>query len=388
MLAKIKGVIISEIPYKESSKIINVFTSEGIIGIIAKGAYKPKSIYVNLTSKLTYGIFHINKRVGLSSLIEVDVVDSLKNIKKDLYKISYASFITDLSVQVYNHDNDSKIYDLYIASLLKINDGFDPLVISNILELKLLDFLGIRPIIDKCSVCGNSNDIVTISSYKGGYVCKNCLNNDIIVNVKTIKLIRMFYYVDIAKISKLDISDNIKEEINRFLDLYYDRYSGLYLKTKEFLNKLNNFQEVIVLSDYKYIIIPILTVIISQVIKAIIETIHTRKFSLERLFNGSGGMPSSHSSLVISLLTLIFIDFGVDSIYFAICLIFGLIVLYDAMGIRYEKGKQAEVLNEISRKIDLPGIKFLKEKIGHKPIEVLGGIITGILLALILNNFF
>ena len=63
-------------------------------------------------------------------------------------------------------------------------------------------------------------------------------------------------------------------------------------------------------------------------------------------------------------------------------------VLYDAMGIRYETGKQAEVLNEISRKIDLPGIKFLKEKIGHKPIEVLGGIITGILLALILNNFF
>ncbi len=140
------------------------------------------------------------------------------------------------------------------------------------------------------------------------------------------------------------------------------------------------------MSDYKYIIIPILTVIISQLIKAIIETIRSGKFSLERLFNGSGGMPSSHSSLVISLLTLIFIDFGIDSIYFAICLIFGLIVLYDAMGIRYETGKQAEVLNEITKKINLGSIKFLKEKIGHKPIEVLGGIITGIVLALILNS--
>ena len=140
------------------------------------------------------------------------------------------------------------------------------------------------------------------------------------------------------------------------------------------------------MNDYKYIIIPILTVIISQLIKAIIETIRSGKFSLERLFNGSGGMPSSHSSLVISLLTLIFIDFGIDSIYFAICLIFGLIVLYDAMGIRYETGKQAEVLNEITKKINLGSIKFLKEKIGHKPIEVLGGIITGIVLALILNS--
>ena len=112
------------------------------------------------------------------------------------------------------------------------------MVISNILELKLLDYLGIKPIIDRCCICGNINDIVTISSYKGGYLCKNCLDNDVIVNIKTIKLIRMFYYLDIAKISKLDISNNIKLEINRFLDLYYDRYSGLYLKSKDFLKKL------------------------------------------------------------------------------------------------------------------------------------------------------
>lgn len=142
------------------------------------------------------------------------------------------------------------------------------------------------------------------------------------------------------------------------------------------------------MSDYKYIIIPILVVIISQIIKTIIETIKEKKFDIGRLFNGSGGMPSSHSSLVISLLTLIYIDYGISSIYFAICLIFSLIVLYDAMGIRYETGKQAEILNEITRKIDLKGIKALKEKVGHKPIEVLGGIIAGVILAFILNNFF
>lgn len=240
MLAKIKGVVISEIPYKETSKIINVFTSDGIIGIIAKGAYKPNNKYINLTNKLTYGVFHINKRIGLSSLIEVDIVDNLKNIKKDLYKISYATFITDLASQVYKHDNNSIIYDLYIASLLKINEGFDPMVISNILELKLLEYLGIKPIIDKCYLCGSSSDIVTISSYRGGCICKNCLNNDKIVNIKTIKLIRMFYYVDISKISKINITDNIKKEINSFIDDYYESYAGLYLKSKEFLNKLGS----------------------------------------------------------------------------------------------------------------------------------------------------
>lgn len=240
MLAKIEGVIIRETPYKDTSKIINVFCSEGIIGIIARGACKPKSPLFNFTSKLTYGVFHINKRVGLSTLIEVDVIDNLKIIKKDLIKISYASFITDLVGQVYNHEENNSIYKLYIDSLKKINEGFDPLVITNILELKLLEYLGVLPTLDKCVICGNTHDIVTISSYKGGYICKNCLNNDIIVNTKTLKLIRMYYYLDIGKISKLDISDNIKKEINAFLDEYYDRYSGLYLKTKAFLNKIGS----------------------------------------------------------------------------------------------------------------------------------------------------
>lgn len=240
MLAKVEGVIISEIPYKETSKIINVFTNEGIIGILARNAYNPRSHLANFTSKLTYGIFHINKRVGLSTLIEVDIVDSLKIIKKDLFKISYASFITDLVGQVYKHEENNNIYKLYIESLKKINEGYDPQIITNILELKLLEYLAILPTLDKCVVCGNTHDIVTISSYKGGYICKNCLKNDIIVNTKTIKLIRMFYYVDISKISKTDISENIKKEINTFLDEYYERYAGLYLKTKSFLNKIGS----------------------------------------------------------------------------------------------------------------------------------------------------
>lgn len=142
------------------------------------------------------------------------------------------------------------------------------------------------------------------------------------------------------------------------------------------------------MSDYKYLLIPVLSVIISQVLKTIIETVRYKKFNINRLFNGSGGMPSSHSTLVISLVTTIGLNQGITSIYFAISLIFSLIVLYDAMGIRYETGKQAEVLNKLTKEINFKDFVSLKEKIGHKPIEVLGGIISGIIIALILNNFF
>ena len=140
------------------------------------------------------------------------------------------------------------------------------------------------------------------------------------------------------------------------------------------------------MEEYKYVLIPIISIIAAQILKTLIETISTKHFSLERLFNGAGGMPSTHTTAVISLTTLMYIDYGITSELFAICLIFSLIVMYDAMGIRYETGKQAEIINVLAKKANLKeSFVLLKEKIGHKPIEVLGGIIFGIMLATLLN---
>ena len=242
MIRKIEGIIVSEVDYKESSKIINIFSPNvGVIGVLARGTKKIKNNLSGVTSKLTYGYFHIDyKENKLSTLMEVDVIDGFRNIRRDIDKISYASYLVELSSMAYRHDSSVDIYNLLIASLKKINEGYDYEVITNILELKLLTYLGIKPVIDSCVNCGNKNDIVTISSYKGGYLCKDCARDEVIVNIKTIKLLRMFYYVDINKISRIDVSDNIKKELNRFIDDYYDRYSGLYLKSKSFLRNLQN----------------------------------------------------------------------------------------------------------------------------------------------------
>ena len=98
-------------------------------------------------------------------------------------------------------------------------------------------------------------------------------------------------------------------------------------------------------------------------------------------------MPSTHSSFVSSLTTLVYLEYGITSIYFAICLIFSLVIIYDSMGVRYEAGKQAEVLNDIVEKINFnKKIEELKEKVGHKPIEVLCGVLLGIALGLIFGE--
>lgn len=240
MKEKIEGLVISETSYGETSKIINILTENGIIGCMAKGARNLKSNLRVGTSKITLSSFVINKKNDkLSLLISSDIQNDFRNIKKDIVKISYASFIIELASNVMRHNLNSNVYKLLIESLEKINDSYDPLVITNILELKYLEYLGVMPVLDKCSICGSNKGIATLSSYSGGYVCNNCLTNEKIVSEKTIKIIRMFFYVDISKISNIDISNLVKKEINDFLDDYYDRYTGLYLKSKNLLKNIN-----------------------------------------------------------------------------------------------------------------------------------------------------
>ena len=104
MIKKIEGIVISEVDYKESSKIINILTKEyGVMGIIARGTKQVKSKLSGVTSKLTYGYFHVNYREnGLSNLIEVDVINHFKNIRKDIDKMSYSLYILELSAISFN----------------------------------------------------------------------------------------------------------------------------------------------------------------------------------------------------------------------------------------------------------------------------------------------
>ena len=240
-IESIEGIIISDTNYSESSKILNVITKEhGLIGIMSKGCRNMKSKLRGVSRKLVHGTFHIYyKPNGVSTLIGVDVINSFSKTTMDLEKISYASFILDLTNQVLRQTESEDIFELLRDTLIKIEEGLNPIALTNILELKLLDYLGVAPNIDSCSHCGSDKQIVTLSSDAGGYICRNCYQNEPLVSEKTIKMIRMYYYVDIKNITKLDVHKDITYEINRFLDDYYDRFTGLYIKSKDFIKKIN-----------------------------------------------------------------------------------------------------------------------------------------------------
>ena len=240
MLSEVEGIILQETPYGETSKIINVFTKEyGIIGIMCKGALGVKSPFRSSTLKLTFAKFNIYyKKDKLSTLVSVDVINPYKKIKSDIILISYASYLCDLINQVLKQSRYENIYFDFVNALLKIEEGLNPIVIVNIMEVKLLDCLGVGLNLTSCMMCGNKKEIVTLSSEKGGLVCKNCYTNERIVPISIVKVLNMYYLVEIKSISKLSLKDDVINEINRFLICYYDDYTGLYLKSKDFLKTI------------------------------------------------------------------------------------------------------------------------------------------------------
>ena len=240
-MLEVDGFVLSEIPYGEFSKIINVLTREyGVIGIMCKGAKSLKNRYRVPTMKLSYSHFNIMyKENKLSTLVSADVINPFKLVKSDILLVSFLAYLTELTSQVVKQSNDiENIYDDFIKTILKLEDGLDPMVLTNILEIKYLEYLGVLFNLDECVICGSKNNIATFDADKGGYICINCLTNEIIVDKKVIKMIRMYYYVNIDSIKEIKVDDVTKNTINKYLDLYYERYTGLYLNSKEFLKKL------------------------------------------------------------------------------------------------------------------------------------------------------
>ena len=135
----------------------------------------------------------------------------------------------------------------------------------------------------------------------------------------------------------------------------------------------------------RFLIVPILTWFCIQVFKVVWDLFTTKKFNFKRIL-GAGGMPSSHTAIVVSLSVMIGKEFGFDSPIFALSTIFAFIVMYDAAGVRRAAGKQARLLNKI---VETPGLSDIEvqerlvEVLGHTPFQVIVGAMIGIIVGAI-----
>jgi acid phosphatase family membrane protein YuiD len=136
----------------------------------------------------------------------------------------------------------------------------------------------------------------------------------------------------------------------------------------------------------RFLIAPLVAWTIAQTAKVIIYSVREHRLNL-RVLAVTGGMPSSHSAIVMGMTTAVGKYAGVNSAAFAIALIFSFVVMYDAAGLRRAAGRQAAILNRLVEDlVNMRGVQEakLRELLGHTPVEVLVGAILGVAAGLIL----
>ncbi|MBD3950109.1 divergent PAP2 family protein [Tuanshanicoccus lijuaniae] len=143
-------------------------------------------------------------------------------------------------------------------------------------------------------------------------------------------------------------------------------------------------------------------IIFTQLIKYPIAKLFNKSRANIDIVTSTGGMPSSHSAATSSLITALILQYGIHSPYVAIATVFGVIVMFDSMGVRRQSGEQGLILDQLAKAhlkheaTDSIGDyhqneyqkMIIKKYLGHKPSEVIGGVITGIILAIILYRLF
>ena len=134
---------------------------------------------------------------------------------------------------------------------------------------------------------------------------------------------------------------------------------------------------------YVYLLTPFLAWLIAGCLKFLINSMKAKKLAFGLI--GYGGLPSNHSAIVSSMVTLIAIKEGIDTPAFGVALTLAFIVMLDANSLRRAVGKHAVEINKLAK--DDPEYQLLRERMGHTKIEILAGISVGLLVAFILFYF-
>ncbi|MED3563753.1 DNA repair protein RecO [Bacillus xiapuensis] len=250
MLQKCEGIIIRTTDYSETNKIVTIYTREwGKVGVMARGAKKPNSRLSSITQLFTHGYFLIQKGTGLGSLQQGELITSMRSIGEDIFLTAYASYIVELTDKCTEDQKPNPFhFELLFQTLNYLNEGYDPDVLMNIYEMKMLNVMGLNPTLNQCSVCGSTDGIFSFSMREGGIICHRCLEKDpyhIKISQATVKLLRLFYFFDLSRLGNISVKPETKAELKKVISTYYDEYSGLHLKTKKFLNSMDQFRNLL-----------------------------------------------------------------------------------------------------------------------------------------------
>lgn len=223
---KVNGIVISENNMGDFDKMLTLLTPNlGKIGCSAKGARRAKSLLLSSTQFLCFGEFMLFKGSDTYTINSAQTIEMFYNIRTDLEKLTYASYITkiinDVTTENQNSFNTLKLFlnTLYMISETDKNLDF----IISVFKIRLLKILGFAPNSISCGSCQTKDNLTFFSIKDNGFKCINCGKHDtgaIKMSEATKSAIIYILKADSKKIFSFNLSEKYYKELELIANLY------------------------------------------------------------------------------------------------------------------------------------------------------------------------
>lgn len=240
-MIKTEGIVLKGMKYQETSKILTIYTKGlGKISVMAKGANRPKSTLIANTQPFSYNEFQLTHGRNFYYISQADIIDSFYEIRENMERVSYGFYILELiDKSVPDEEANKKIFLLLektLRILAQTQNNYLKLVAA--FGLKHISFLGYRPYINGCVVCGNNQGKgFKFSNTEGGIICDNCYTKDYSakqMDKEVYQAMGDLLYTPLDELDKLDISEDVLTKFHQVLEDYI-----LYNIERKDFNSLN-----------------------------------------------------------------------------------------------------------------------------------------------------
>ena len=227
MQTKTEGIVIKELRFKETSKILTIYTKDyGKIHAMARGAYKPKSQLIANTQSFSHNEYHFFKGRNFYYINQADIIDSFYSIRENINRVMYGSYLLELiELSTLEEDKNEKLFLLLqkgLTVLSKLDEDFLKFILSY--ELKYISFLGYRPSLDRCVACNRKSfKNLKFSIDRGGIVCPRCFSTEPYceyMDITMYKAMKSLLYTPLDKVYSIKVPKDTTFKLHEIMVKY------------------------------------------------------------------------------------------------------------------------------------------------------------------------
>lgn len=243
-----KGLVLFARDHREKDQLVKIFTEKyGKLMFFVRNAKRQNNSLTSAIRPFTEASYigQMNSE-GLSFLNDVKEVSSFITIQQDIFISAYATYILNLvDVAIEDQTYDPALYGFTQQALSYLNQGLDAEIITNIFEIQLLNRFGFEFQWRGCCECGETQGKFDFSSKYSGVLCERHWHLDdkrYHADPKAIHFIRLFSAITLDKIESIDLKPETKLAIRQTIDLLYDEFTGVRLKSKKFIDQMKSWE--------------------------------------------------------------------------------------------------------------------------------------------------